>query len=251
MTNLGRVTEPTIMLLQGKEGSVLSSAGYAFHDHRSGGNDGPRHDLDMTEDHCRPTYHATLADPRTPGDADTARDHGMVPDDAVVPDLDLIVQLDAIANDRIVQGSPIDRGIGSDFDVITDHHAADLRNLDPGALVRGKSESIGPDHRTGMDDRPFAYPAPGVNGGPAMQQAPLADTDTVPDDATAVNDDPIPEEYIAADDRLGTDADSRRHIRFDGRRRMHAQRGRREGMEQAGNPGVIRIGIGRTIRAPG
>ena len=99
--NLGRVTEPTIMLLQGKRAVILSSAGYAFMTIVPG-NDGPP-TISDDRGSLPPHYHATLADPRTPGDADTARDHGMVPDDAVVPDLDLIVQLDAIANDRIVR----------------------------------------------------------------------------------------------------------------------------------------------------
>ena len=47
--------------------------------------------------------------------------------DHVVTYLDLIVQFDPILDNRIVNGAPIDAGVGADFHIIADTHAAYLR----------------------------------------------------------------------------------------------------------------------------
>ena len=73
-------------------------------------------------------------------------------DDHVVTHLDLIVQLDPVLDHRIVDGAPIDGGVGADLHVIADPHAAHLRHLHPGPAVRREAEAVGADHRPGVQD---------------------------------------------------------------------------------------------------
>jgi len=56
-------------------------------------------------------------------------------DDAVVRDLDLIVELDVVLDHRVVDRAAIDRRVGADLDIGADHHAAELRDLDPRAAL--------------------------------------------------------------------------------------------------------------------
>src|SRR5215207_3706991 len=67
-------------------------------------------------------------------------------------DLHEIVELDAFLDDGVVDGAPVDRRVGANLDVVTDYDAADLRNLLPGATIRRKTEAVGADHGTRMQD---------------------------------------------------------------------------------------------------
>src|SRR6202042_3968026 len=96
--------------------------------------------------------HAAPADHRAAGDAGAGGDGGMSADDHVVAYLDLIVQFDAILDNRIIDGAPINGGVGPDLHVIADSHAAHLRHLYPAAGVVRKTEPIRTDHCTGVQD---------------------------------------------------------------------------------------------------
>ena len=57
----------------------------------------------------------------------------------VVPDLHEIIDPRSGTDDRIFQGAAVDRGVGANFDVVLDHHPADLRHgMEP---VRGDRET--------------------------------------------------------------------------------------------------------------
>ena len=85
-----------------------------------------------------------------------AGDRGVRADAHVVADLDLVVELDALLDHRVVERAAVDRGVGADLDVVADAHAADLRNLDPAALLRRDAEAVGADHHAGVQDDPLS-----------------------------------------------------------------------------------------------
>ena len=70
----------------------------------------------------------------------------------VVRDHDEVVELDAFFDDRVVERAAVDGGVGADLDVVADVHAADLRHLDPGALLGRVAETVAADHRAGLHD---------------------------------------------------------------------------------------------------
>ena len=76
----------------------------------------------------------------------------MTADDDVVRDLHEVVDLSSFADDRIGQGSSVDRGVGSDLNIITNHDAADLRHFHVPIATHGKAEPILPDTRTRMEN---------------------------------------------------------------------------------------------------
>ena len=77
----------------------------------------------------------------------------------VMPDLDQVIKLDAVFQYGVLQRPTVNAGIGSDFHVVANEHAAQLLNLDPLPLVRRETKSIGADHRTWMHNAPVSEPA--------------------------------------------------------------------------------------------
>ena len=73
-------------------------------------------------------------------------------DAAVVRDHDEVVELDAVFDHGVFDRAAVDGGVGADLDVVTERHRADLRHLDPGALVRREPEAVAADHGAGLHD---------------------------------------------------------------------------------------------------
>src|SRR5262245_43113585 len=113
----------------------------------------------MPSDHGAPADAAVAADASAAGDAHTAGNGRMSTDAAVVSDLNLVVQFDALFDHRVVQRAAVDGGVGSHFDVVADHHPADLRDLAPAAAVPGDAEAVSTDHHAGVEDNTVAYDA--------------------------------------------------------------------------------------------
>ena len=59
-------------------------------------------------------------------------------------------------NDRIVQGTAVDSGVGADFNIIVQHHSPQLRNLVPNIAVTLKTKTVRANNRTRMNDATFA-----------------------------------------------------------------------------------------------
>lgn len=47
----------------------------------------------------------------------------------VVADLHQVVEFDAVFEHGVGQGSPVDTGVGTNFDVVADHHGPQLLNF--------------------------------------------------------------------------------------------------------------------------
>src|SRR6516164_7965952 len=127
-----------------------------------GGSTGDHHivrngEVASESDHA--SDHATLADAGAAGDTGARGDRRVRTNAHVVSDHDEVVELHAVLDDGVLDGATIDGGVGTDLHVRADKHAADLRHLEPGALLRGKAKAVGADHRARLQHaaRPDLY----------------------------------------------------------------------------------------------
>ena len=114
-------------------------------------------DFDVAGKHGSPTDDATFPDDGAACNSGTGRNGRMITDTAIVANHDLIIDLHTVANDRVVERTAVDTGIGADFDVVADLDSADLRDLDPGIAVLGIAETISSNDDTRMLDHTVAY----------------------------------------------------------------------------------------------
>src|SRR6266850_1383999 len=184
-------------------------------------------DAQMPEDHRRAADGAMPADVGAAGDAGAAGDRGVGADAHVVADLDLVVELDALLHHRVVDRAAVDGGIRADLDIVADAHRADLRDLDPAPLILGDAETVGADHRAGMDDHPLSYAALRVNHHPWVEASVVADARALAHHATG------------ADGHARAELDVLRHHR----RSMHPERLRHYRVEELRQPREVGIGV--------
>ena len=68
----------------------------------------------------------------------------------------LIIELHIVTDNRILNCTPVDGGIGTNFAVVANNHVTHLRNLDPTAIfplkVGCETEAVGTNDDTGMND---------------------------------------------------------------------------------------------------
>jgi hypothetical protein len=103
-----------------------------------------------------------------------------------VADLYLVVDLAAIADLRIVQrprSMVVLAPISTSLPMIT----RPICGIFTHCPIRGKTEAVGADHRTGMQDDTFADPAIVIDGDIGIKRAAIADLDTIADHATGMN----------------------------------------------------------------
>ena len=109
-------------------------------------------DLEVTQYHRRSTHSAARPDRGTASDTDTTGHGAMWTDRYVMSDLYLVVENDTIPDRGVLKGSPIDRRVRPDRDIVTDQDAPNLGNPYPCAAIVSESEAIATDHRTGLND---------------------------------------------------------------------------------------------------
>src|SRR5262249_25290118 len=93
-----------------------------------------------------------IAQLRRAGNPALGDNHAMATDDDVVGDLHEDVDLGSFADDRIGEGSSVDRSVGSDLNIITNYDTADLRHFHVPVATHGKAEPILPNTRAGMEN---------------------------------------------------------------------------------------------------
>ena len=92
------------------------------------------------------TDRGAAGDPRASG-------NGRLRTDAhVVANLHEIIYFHTVLNHRLLERAAIDRCVRTYLDVITDMHAAQLRNLHPLRPIACKPETVGPDHDTAVQN---------------------------------------------------------------------------------------------------
>ena len=141
-------------------------------------------------------------------------------------DLDQVVEFDALMNHGRTHRSAIDTSIGSDLDIVLDPHVADLRNFVEFALfVRGETETVGADHRSGVDRHIVADNAGFVNPDARIQRHVVAEPHPVAEIYLRIYFAILTGLYALFDHRIGADVSplSDRGGRIDRRQRTDAR----------------------------
>src|SRR3989338_8788065 len=190
--------------------------------------------LQMSQNTRTAANPAITPDGSAAGNADTSGDRGMRADAHVVRNLNLVVQLHSVLDHRVVQRAAVDGGVRADLDIIADHHAADLRNLDPAPLVHRDAETVRTDHRAGMRDQVVADHAVMINNNMRVQPGMAADNRIRADAATLADDAECSYRRALADHRHCGDAVRRIDSRActDHRAVVHTPPGFPQGIEQ-------------------
>src|SRR5262249_55245319 len=93
-----------------------------------------------------------LSHRRAAGNSGLRCNDSVLSDLDVVGDLNQVVELDAATDHGGFQRTAVDAGVGSDFDVIFNNNAADLRKFHVAVAIFYVAEAIGSDHGAGMND---------------------------------------------------------------------------------------------------
>ncbi len=150
-----------------------------------------------------PSQDRVRTDGRTPGNSRLGCDNSVFADFHVVRDLDEIIQFRAAPHNRGFQRTAVDAGVRSDFDIVFDDHAANLRELDVAVPILHKAESIGSDHSARVDDHIVSDFHVGIDRDTRMQHTPVTDPHTFSNHA------PGPDRGSLADNRAGLDNSGR------------------------------------------
>ena len=128
----------------------------------------------------------------------------MPADPAVVGDHHEVVDFRSGADPRRAVGPPIDRGVGTDLDIVTEFHPAELRGEDVAGRPRLVTEAMGAEHGPGMNDASLPDARPVVEHGIREDLAPRADPAAGADSGARVD--------RAAGGDLGIRADGRKRV---------------------------------------
>src|SRR5574344_2003126 len=99
-----------------------------------------------------PTNGAMRADTSTAGNAGVAGNDRLLSHWNVMGNLHQVVDLHSIADDGIVQCSPVDTGVGTDLHVVADAHGAQLGDLEPLTSLRRKTETVRTNDNPGVQN---------------------------------------------------------------------------------------------------
>lgn len=172
---------------------------HVFFDSRSRRDHGLIPDREVIDQAGLPSDHDPLADCRTARDAHLGYDDPVFSHGHVMSDLDQVVDFCALPDVGGSERGPVDRHIGSDFDVIFNDDDASLWNFMMTAFVLNVSESVTSDHGSGVDNDPGAYPASVLNTHVRMKYGIITDGDAFSQKDTGVEGDPIPQSRMIAD----------------------------------------------------
>jgi hypothetical protein len=143
--------------------------------------------------------------------AGTARHGSVLAHADVVPDLDQVIQLDAVFQYRVLQRAAVYAGVGSDFHVVANQHAAQLLDLDPLPLMKREAKTVGANHRTRMHNAALAEPAAVATVTRADSRVPSPIRACRPDDAMLRNTYAIANDSTLPYAGKCTNGDARRH----------------------------------------
>src|SRR5215471_6983443 len=90
-------------------------------------------------------------------------------------DLHQVVDFGSALDHGSTKSRPVHCGISADFDIIFDHHDADLRNLDTLDSPTGIAKTVAADHHTGMQNHAAAQLTTFANDHSRVQPAVGAD----------------------------------------------------------------------------
>ena len=129
----------------------------------------------------------------------------MITDVHVVGDVNQVIQLDPVADNRIAQCSPVDRGIGTYRDIISQLYPAELRNKNPRCTIPGMTESVCAEHCTAMYQAAVTYTCIMVNRRISEDDTVCTDLNTTTNEAACPNLATFAEDDIILDDGVRPD----------------------------------------------
>ena len=129
--------------------------------------------------------------------------------------------------------------VGADLAVVADHHAAQLRHLDPAAGIHRQPESIGAEHGARVDAHPCTQPHPRNQGDPRHQLATRADAAVVAHHAARADHRALGHLAARANHHERADLRAGMHLRIGGYHGagVNARLQGRFGLEQGRDPG--------------
>ena len=110
----------------------------------------------MPQNIRRPTNRAMGTNFCATSNAGIARNHRVRANFDVVGNLHQIVDFYTVGNHRIIQSAPVNAGVSTDFNIITNHHSTQLLNFLPLAILFGKPKAIGTNNHAGMQNAALA-----------------------------------------------------------------------------------------------
>ena len=187
-------------------------------------DDGELADLGVVLDPGLAAHDDVVARLATAGDPDLPAEQVVLADPVVVADHDEVVDLGPLAQDGRLEGSPVDRAVGPDLDVVVDLDRADLGGFDVPAVDHFVSEPVGTEHRARVDldavaqrravveddvrvkDHVAADPAAVADDDVRLERRTVADLGIVAHDDEGVDRDPLADPGRGGDDGRGMDS---------------------------------------------
>ena len=148
----GCIFFPGCIVIDGKQACVLARFLNRARDDGSGRNVHTVCQTQVTQNNGTATHGAVSTNARAACHTHTASHGSVFTNVHVVADLNEVVELDTVFNDRVLQCTPVNAGVGTDLDIITNAHSTQLLDLDPLPLMGGEAKTIGTDHNTRMHD---------------------------------------------------------------------------------------------------
>src|SRR5207253_2427849 len=114
--------------------------------------------------------------------------HNVAPNDAVVADMHEIVEFRSISDLRHPQRGPVHATVCSYLNIVPDLHRADLRKLLIVILNERKSETVGAENASRVQDDPRTNLHIVIDSDVRVQHAILADRNVCSDTSSRMND---------------------------------------------------------------
>ena len=200
-----------------------------------------------------PGHHDPVARGRAARHTHLRTDHVVAAESAVVGDHHEVIELRAVANRRCPVGTAVDRGAGTDLNIVAHLDPAQLRRERVAATHHLVTEAIGSKHGTGMDHAPCPHLRAVVEHRIREDHGAGTNPGAGHDLSARVDCGAGPDLHVGTDDgkRVNIDirADADRGI--DDSPRADADAGGRAGRPQAGDHrGKRRMHVGHLDRGP-
>src|SRR5205814_3137161 len=159
-------------------------------------------DHDMSADSSLPGQDCSVADRHRPGYSDLRHDQALFTDSNVVRDVNEVIDLGTVPDDRVIDAAAIDRAVGSDFHVVTDDAAADVRNLLVCPGVEYVAKAVAADSRTRVHEDLLAKRGATVDRDRRPQPRAVTDGDPVANDAMRADHNVVSQHRFGSDYRV-------------------------------------------------
>ncbi len=223
------------------------------------GHPDPRGNVDMSGKAHLSAHLAPSTNGCRTGDANLTGHDAPGSNTDIMTNLDLIIQLHASLDNRIPQRAAIDAGVGSNLNIILQHHTTGLRNLQMLTTCPCITEAIRADDGPSLQDHAVSQLRAILNDDIGVNDAIPSDTNPMTNDHARTNDRMIADLNLRPNHDMSADIDMRaqfgRLMENCGIVNMPTSLGQRVKMSLKQSEGQIRIldldhGTGTNLRFP-